>query len=58
MEVARAHLGLWEVWVFVLPVDRTLGELTDQEARIAAAAQDHFGLENQIEDDRRQDRLF
>jgi len=52
-EVARRHLGLWELWVF---------HAGDRDERVrsalADAAQDSFGLSNQVHIDRRQGRLF
>ncbi|MBN9102324.1 MAG: protein kinase [Pseudonocardia sp.] len=52
-EIARRHLELWELWVFVV-------DAQDDRARIrlAEAAQDLFGMPNLIETDRLQGRLI
>ena len=53
VEFARRHLGLWEFWVFVVGVD-------DERRRtnLADVAQDRFGMQNMIDIDRLQGRLF
>ena len=52
-EFARRHLGLWEFWVFVVGID-------DERKRtnLADVAQDRFGMQNMIDTDRLQGRLF
>jgi HD superfamily phosphohydrolase/tRNA A-37 threonylcarbamoyl transferase component Bud32 len=52
-DVARRHLALWELWLFV-------ADVTDEERRGAVAdiAQDRFGFQNLVDLDRRQARLF
>jgi hypothetical protein len=52
-EIARRHLGLWELWVFAMEV-----RAEKQRLELANAAQDRFGMQNFIEIDRLQGRLF
>jgi HD superfamily phosphohydrolase len=52
-EFSQRHLGLWDLWVFVIDVP----ELATRNA-VADAAQEVFGDQNVIDVDRRQGRLF
>lgn len=52
-EIARRHLGLWELWVFAVDVNDPT-----QRSRLADVAQDRFGMDNMIKVDRLQGRLF
>lgn len=53
VEIARRHLGLWELWVFYA------GNRDERaDAALANAAQELFGLANEIDVPRRQGRLF
>jgi len=47
------HLGLWELWVFVAP---SAGPIS--RSRVARAAEERFGLTNEIDVPRREGRLF
>ncbi|MFD7678469.1 protein kinase [Streptomyces sp. NPDC060187] len=51
-DVGREHLGLWELWVFAANVDDE-----KKRQRLAAFAQDRFGMANMINVNRRQGRL-
>jgi HD superfamily phosphohydrolase len=52
-EIARRHLGLWELWVFAVDVNDPT-----KRSRLADVAQDRFGMDNMIKIDRLQGRLF
>ncbi len=52
-EIARRHLGLWELWVFLADVEDKA-----MHNRVADLAQYRFGMPNMIQDDRLQGRLF
>ncbi|MCR6484016.1 protein kinase [Amycolatopsis sp. OK19-0408] len=52
-DIARKHLGLWEMWVFIVGVRDN-----DKRTKLADHAQDIFGMQNLINVYRRQGRLF
>ncbi len=47
------HLGLWDLWVFVIDLPNSASR-----SAVGEAAQDTFGMENMIHENRRQGRLF